>query len=267
MNKLELRMVDLLKELKELHGAVSVRAEFEAEGTKLEELLRLKEISATAGLGLTLKIGGCESVRDILEARVVGVNHLVAPMVESAYALRKYLQAVNKFLLPEEKESVEILCNIETATAVNGFDEMLQIPEIDELDGIVIERVDLCYSLGMQADWINSPKINDLVMLTLEKARKKNLVCTVGGGMSAESIPFFKEIPEGLLHRYETRKVSFSWPGGHNGHREKAILKGLGFEVLWLRNKLSFYKNISVSDQERMNLLEQRYWQAIDSLG
>ncbi|MFH1428285.1 MAG: aldolase, partial [Candidatus Margulisiibacteriota bacterium] len=81
MNDLELKMVDILKELKDKYGAVGVRAEFEAEGTKLEELLRLKEISMKAGVSLVLKIGGCESVRDMLEARVVGVDSLVAPMV------------------------------------------------------------------------------------------------------------------------------------------------------------------------------------------
>ena len=51
MNKLEQQMLDILKDLKEKHGAISVRAEFEAEGTKIDELLRLKEICMVAGLG------------------------------------------------------------------------------------------------------------------------------------------------------------------------------------------------------------------------
>ena len=51
-------MLDVLKELKEKHGALSVRAEFEQEGTSFEELLRLKEICMAAELGLTLKDRG-----------------------------------------------------------------------------------------------------------------------------------------------------------------------------------------------------------------
>ena len=267
MNKLEERMVDVLKELKEKYGAVSVRAEFEAEGTKLEELLRLKEICMVAGVGLTLKIGGCESIRDMLEARIVGVNYLVAPMVESAYALRKYLQAVNKVFPPEEKESIEILCNIETETAYKNLPEMLQIPEIDTLQGIVIERVDLCFSLGLDEQAINNKEINEIILDVIAKTKKKNgkLICTVGGGVSAQSLPFFESIPKGYLDRYETRKVCFSWSDTIKD-RDKAILKALGFEVLWLRNKLDYYSNITSADRKRMGLIEQRYWKAIDTL-
>ena len=41
MNILEQRMVDQLKDLRENHHVVSVKAEFEAEGTRLEESLML----------------------------------------------------------------------------------------------------------------------------------------------------------------------------------------------------------------------------------
>ncbi len=266
MNRVEERMVDIVKELKEVYGALSIRAEFEAEGTKLEELLRLKEICMVAGVGLTLKIGGCESIRDMLEARVVGVDYLVAPMVESAYALRKYLQAVAKVFPPDEKEAIEILCNIETETACKNLPEMLTIPEIATLQGIVIERVDLSFSLGLDETAVENEKVNRIVVDTISAAKKsRNLVCTIGGGVSAQSLPFFESIPKGYLDRYETRKVSFGWPSAKNG-RDKAILKALGFEVLWLRNKLSYYNNITASDSQRMQLIEQRYWKAIDNL-
>jgi 4-hydroxy-2-oxoheptanedioate aldolase len=267
MNKLEERMVDVLKELREKYNALSVRAEFEAEGTKLEELLRLKEICMVAGVGLTLKIGGCESIRDMLEARVVGVDYLVAPMVESAYALRKYLQAVNKVFPAEERDSIEILCNIETETAHKNLPEMLRVPEIDTLRGIVIERVDLCFSLGLDEQAINDEQINRITFDAMSKAKERNkdLICTVGGGVSAHSLPFLESMPEGYLDRYETRKVCFSWSGTANG-KDKAILKALGFEVLWLRNKLDYYSNISSADRKRMSHIEQRYWKAIDTL-
>lgn len=266
MNRLEERMVNILKELKELYGAVSVRAEFEAEGTRLEELLRLKEICMMADLGLTLKIGGCESIRDMLEAKLVGVDHLVAPMVESGYSLQKYLQAVAKVFPSAERDSIEILCNIETGVACRNIDEMLQIPEIESLGGIVLERVDLCFSLGQDEHCINNEDINRIVLDALTRTKKrKNLICTIGGGVSAHSLPFFESLPEGHLDRYETRKVSFQWQKGQN-NREKAILKALGFEVLWLKNKLGFYNSISAADGRRMSLIEERYWKAIDVL-
>jgi hypothetical protein len=266
MNALERRMVNILGELKEKHGAVCVRAEFEAEGTKLEELLRLKEISMAAGLGLTLKIGGCESVRDMLEARLVGVNYLVAPMVESAYALRKYLLAVQKVFPPEERNGVEIFCNMETMTAIDHFDEMLAIGERAVLQGVVVERVDLCFSLGLSEENINDGEINDIVVEIVKKAKDNGLVTVIGGGVSAHSLPFFGCIGQGCLDRFETRKVCFDYSRALRNNPEKGILKALGFELLWLRNKGAFYRRISLADEERMNLIERRYWQEIDAL-
>ena len=90
MNILEKKMVAVLQDLKENHNVVGVKAEFEAEGTRLEEAMRLKEVVSKAGIDLTIKIGGCEAIKDMYEARVIGVAKIVAPMIESAYALKKY---------------------------------------------------------------------------------------------------------------------------------------------------------------------------------
>jgi hypothetical protein len=79
LNKIEREMVEVLTDLRENHHVVGVKAEFEAEGTRLEEAMRLKEVISAAGLGLTLKIGGCEAIRDMFEARVLGVSRIVAP--------------------------------------------------------------------------------------------------------------------------------------------------------------------------------------------
>ena len=87
MNSLERKMVAVLTDLRENHHVNGVKAEFEAEGTRLEEAMRLKEVVSAAGIGLTIKIGGCEALRDMYECRVLGVARIVAPMIESAYAL------------------------------------------------------------------------------------------------------------------------------------------------------------------------------------
>lgn len=42
MNNLEKRMVHTLENLRQEHNVIGVKAEFEAEGTRMEEALRLK---------------------------------------------------------------------------------------------------------------------------------------------------------------------------------------------------------------------------------
>jgi len=264
MNRLEERMVEVLRELKETYGALSIRAEFEEEGTKLEEMLRFKEIAMAAGLNLTLKIGGCESMRDMLESRIVGVNTLAAPMIESAYALKKYLLAVAKVFPREEREHLEILCNIETMTALKNFEGMLGISEISGLDGIVVERVDLCFSQGMPEAGIDDPKINTLVRDVLTKAKKAKLTTTIGGGVSANSIEFFKDIRD-VLTRYETRKVTFETSRALKGKSAEGILKAIFFETLWLKNKMTFQQGIYEKDRRRLDLLSQRYGDTFQS--
>jgi len=259
-------MVDILKELKEKYSAISVRAEFEAEGTKLEELLRLKEISLSAGMGLALKIGGCESIRDMLESRIVGVNCLIAPMVESPYALRKYLQAVKKVFTTEELKDLELFCNIETITACNNFESMLKIPEIGMLKGIVIERVDLCFSLGYDEKYINNKEIYLIISKIIRLAKKNRLVCTLGGGLSAQSLRYFEDTPDLFPCRYETRKVCFEHSQEKKSIYQKSIIEALGFELLWLKNKVSFCKGIQKADNERIAIIEQNYLKEINCL-
>lgn len=109
MNLLERQMVDALKDLRESHAVIGVKAEFEAEGTRLEEALRLKEVVMKAGLGLTIKIGGCEALRDMYECRSIGVQRLVAPMIETAFALKKFISAARLVFPEEERTDAQLL--------------------------------------------------------------------------------------------------------------------------------------------------------------
>lgn len=264
MNLLERKMVSALQDLKENHFVIGVKAEFEAEGTRLEEALRLKEVVLKSGLDLTIKIGGCEALKDMYDARSIGVNRIVAPMVESAYALKKYLSAVRMAFPEDEREGVSFLVNIETAIGYQNFKEMLTTKEVSELDGIVLGRVDMTGSLGMTREDINSEKITQIMTDLFFQAKAHNLECVVGGGVSAASLPVFRSLPSGMVDRYETRKVIFQCPQALGPEADKGILKAVGFELMWLKNKRDFYGNIFQEDKQRLEMLQQRYERLID---
>jgi hypothetical protein len=157
--------------------------------------------------------------------------------------------------------------NIETATACRHFDEMLAMPEIGLLGGIVIGRVDLSGSLGLTRNHINGKEVFDVTKELAAKAKSRGLEVAIGGGVSADSLPFFRALPDGHLDRYETRKVIFSCPSALANDCEKGILKAVGFELLWLKNKRDYYRGISLEDDLRIQMLEERYKKGIQQVG
>lgn len=258
MNRNERGMVELLRELREIYAIEGVKAEFEAEGTRTEELMRLKEISLAAGVTLTLKIGGCEALRDMYDARSIGVDHLVAPMVESAFALQKFLRAVDIAFPKDEQAHKSFLVNIETADATDAFAEMLRAREIDRLTGIVLGRGDLTMSMGMARTEVDCDKVYTLAAAILGKAKEAGLTTVIGGGVTAASLDFFRRLPPGSLDRYETRKVCFRCPAGLGQRAADGIRKSLEFELQWLISKQSYHRAISEEDQNRISTLQTR---------
>lgn len=266
MNILEQKMLNALIDLKKNHHVVGIKAEFEAEGTRIEEAMRLKEVVTRAGLDLTIKIGGCEAIKDMYEARIIGVAKIVAPMVETPYALKKFLQAT-KLVYPEE-ENVKYLVNIETIDAYKNLDRMLEIDEIKQLHGIVLGRVDMTGSMGLTREDVNSAQILAIAQDIAKKSQEHNLELVIGGGVSAHSLPFFKQLPKDSLTRFETRKIIFDAKLAlSDPNAEKGILKAVGVELMWLKNKRDFYGMIHAEDNQRITMLEARYKKLIADAG
>lgn len=255
MNSLERRMTELLLELRARYHAVLVKAEFEDEGSRLDEVLRLKEIAARAGLGLAIKIGGCSAVKELHEARALAARQVIAPMVESPYALAKFVAAVGRVYPADELGEVAFLINVETITACRNFEQMLARPELSELTGIVIGRTDLAGSLGLERAAVDSPPILELALAVAAAAKARGLQVTVGGSVSANSLPFFGAFPHGHLDRIETRKVVFADPLPP-GDPALALRLAAEFELLWLRNKRAHYGALPQEDDRRLLRLE-----------
>jgi len=258
MNILEREMVVVLKELKEKYGVFEIKAEFEAEGSRMEEIMRLKDVTTSVGLPIILKIGGVEAVTDVYNALAIGVKGIVAPMAETPYALSKFTNLIKNMVPEDNAEDIEFAFNLETITGYNNFDEMLALPDISLLSGVTVGRVDLTGSMNMGRGAINtSREIYDICKAVFEKSKAKGLKTGMGGGIAIEAIPFIKELNKNkVLDKYETRKVVF--PASSVEFGESAILKAVEFELLWLKSKRRYYSGIKAEDESRIAMIEKR---------
>ena len=113
MNKTERKMLDILMYLKEEYDVIAIKAEFEAEGSRTDELVMLNEIIFRADMKLYVKIGGCEAVRDLDQCRMLGASGIMAPMIESPFAMKKFVGAANK-VYGDAVDDIEWIINAET---------------------------------------------------------------------------------------------------------------------------------------------------------
>lgn len=259
MNLIERRMLDVVRKGRDLNAFDGLKAEFEAEGTRTDELLRLLEIARRAGVKVALKIGGCEAVRDLLECKQFGVDYIIAPMIETPYALSKYIDAKNKVYKAEERTEVDFLFNVETISTFNQIDEIMKLASApDGVDGAVFGRVDFSGSMGVGRSKIDTDMVTDYVVEVAKRADSAGLHLVAGGGVTRDALPALRRVRKTKLDRFETRKVIFDAGVLESGHVEDALLLAIEFELLWLTNKRDYYREISLEDQARIEMLESR---------
>jgi HpcH/HpaI aldolase/citrate lyase family protein len=177
----------------------SLKGEFEAEGLNSIEMAAEAIWAARRGLDYLVKIGGCEAKSDVEYLQKLGIRSLVAPMIESPFAMSKYMG-----MLPDGAFD-HVGVTIETFHAVDRIEEILEAGT--KLTNVTIGRSDLTASFGGSST--NCPETLEKTLKVARSAKARGLEVTMGGSVDAKTREIMREGHElaSLLDAVETRKI------------------------------------------------------------
>lgn len=176
-----------------------LKGEFEAEGLTRVDVAAEALFAARQGLGYLVKISGAEAKSDVFYLADIGITSLVCPMVETAFAMEKYMN-----MLPQGAFQ-DVGVTIETITAVNNIDNILAEGKL--LSEITIGRTDLTASY--KGDHVESDRTTNMVKTVARAAKAKGMKVTMGGSITKDTRELLKVDAElrNLLDYIETRKA------------------------------------------------------------
>lgn len=267
MTTAEKQMLNALVDLKENHNIAGVKISYEDEGLTGDMAQIINAIALKAGVPVSVKIGGCEARRDMYDAKLLGASKVVAPMVETAYAMKKFVEAAHSVYTDEEYSDTKFMVNIETITGYKNLPQMVATEEFKEINGIVLGRVDFSGSMGRDRGFVNSEEMQKIAidMANIAQAHGKKFL--IGGGVSADSLAFFRKLPAVAFSSFETRNIIFDASYAlQDKNISHALIKAMGFELAWMRRKNEFYGHLSNAEIRRIAMIEERYKHSLANL-
>tara|TARA_Y100000991_G_scaffold212581_1_gene196935 strand:- start:78 stop:872 length:795 start_codon:yes stop_codon:yes gene_type:complete len=247
--------------LKDTGKLLAIKAEFEAEGTRIDELGILSNACFKSNVPLTLKTGGPAAIRDIFEAYQLGAKNILIPMIESEYSIEYFINSYQKFSndFKDLSEGTNLAINIESKLGYENLEKILEVISKKSLSisHIVIGRTDLSSSL--QEKDVNSKNIFNIAKNILNKACSNDIRCTLGGNITSESFEFIHNLGDLKLDAFETRKTTFKFSKSISKIEFDNLIKlSLEFELAWLNLKSSLYSLRSNEENARIFKIKNR---------
>jgi len=256
MIELEKKLFDQIIFLKEEFDLQGIKAEFETEGSSFRDLMRLRRITDKVNVPLYLKIGGVEALRDIKDSLELGVDGLIAPMVESRFGLKKFIDAVNSIY---KNKKVHRSINIETENAVANLDSIFEECVKSKLDNVTIGRTDLSSSYFNAQITPDSDFIFNLLVEFGNKIASTGMTMTLGGSLRKQSIEQFNKRADRwheIIQYFETRKIIL--PTKTMLENKNSITEAHRFEKIYILAKKEIADLFMESENTRLEELKRR---------
>lgn len=261
LEDLEEELCTRIEELLSSGLLIAIKAEFEAEGTRIDELAILSELCCKFKVPLTLKVGGPSAQRDFYEAFQLCADKILVPMVESEFSLSKSLAIYSSFikLFKDLDNNPKLSFNVETALTTKNIDSILEAIFRNNypISEIVIGRSDLSQSLDIKD--VNDDEIFTFTKSLLNKLDESIVKVNVGGNLGTSSYSFIKKLSNYGLSSFESRKCTFKCKNDlTKSEFEEIIKQSLEFEMSWLNYKKKLYSDRSEEENIRIKTISKR---------
>jgi len=232
-----------------------IKISLEDEGLTFNQATEIACLTHQQQIFLNIKIGGAEAISDMRFAKNIGCKGCVAPMVESSYALHKFISSVYKNSFNFEK----LFINIESKQAYHNIKEILNSSDVNHLYGLVLGRTDFIQSFGYTKNKVDSDECFDMAVEIFTLAKKKGLKNIIGGNLNINSFNFIKKLyDKNLLDYIETRNVKVKLSNEFLSNFKENLSNMLEFESEWLTSKYDNLIQISKDDKKRLDSLKLR---------
>ena len=232
-----------------------IKISLEDEGLTFEQACAIACKLHRSGTSINMKIGGAEAISDMRFADMIGCDGCIAPMIESPYALKKFISSIfrHKFGFKH------LYIIFESQTSYDKKNEIFESSDIDHLKGVVLGRTDFIQSYGMSKEHVDSDFCYEKVKRIFKLAKDKNLTTIMGGNISINSQKFITNLyNEGLLDYIETRNVKIKLNKYVIDNFIECVKRAISFEIEFLKLKYEKLTFLANTDQKRISNLELR---------
>ena len=114
-----------LKKFKKIVPDFQLKAEFEGEGSMFADVASLTQLAKSCCVPINIKLAGAEALRDLYELSYLGVNGVIAPMIESPFAVIKFREAVKRVQKIHHFDKVSVL--VESKVGIQNLPQIVPI--------------------------------------------------------------------------------------------------------------------------------------------
>lgn len=190
-----------LIQLKKDYHFTAIKGGTETEDMDFDEI-KLFQLICKDILPVIIKIGGPEARTDIRFCKTNQIDGISAPMIESEYALKNFINTLKNLIPQASYEKIFKSINLETITGYRNILEIADSKYFNELDNVTAARSDLSASMDLDPD---SQEVMRVTAQIIKVAKERGKKTSVGGTITTNN--FFQIAEQAKPDQINSRHI------------------------------------------------------------